>query len=173
MDMGRRRTGMIIDAMDARIIELVQRDARMPNTAIAELVGLSEAAVRKRLDRLVREQIITLSAHADPLKIGFEIWALISVQTLANRTNAIAEHIARHPTVTLVGLVTGAFDIFVVALFRSTTELNTFVNDELRALDGVTRTTTSHVTKMIKRDFAFGVPISEDFRKQDAADATH
>lgn len=160
--MGRRKNGLLIDSTDARIIALVQRDGRLTNTAIAKTVGLSEAAVRKRLERLVREEVIHFRAHADPLKIGFQIWAIIEVQTVAHLTARVAERIAELPGVIVVGLVTGNYDVYVVALFRSTEEFNTFIIEGLRKIRGVTRTTTSYITKAIKRDFAFGVPILEE-----------
>jgi len=160
--MGRRKMGTLIDPTDARIIALVQRDGRLPNTAIAKAVGLSEAAVRKRLDRLVREEVIHFRAHADPLKIGFQIWAIIEVQTVPHLTTRVAEQIAELPGVIVVGLVTGNFDVYAVGLFRSTEEFNTFIIDRLRKIPGITHTTTSYITKAIKRDFAFGVPILED-----------
>lgn len=159
--MGRRKGGLLIDPVDARIIALVQRDGRMSNTAIAKVVGLSEAAVRKRLDRLVRDEVIHFRAHADPLKIGFQIWAIIEVQTVPHLTTRVAEQIAELPSVIVVGLVTGNFDVYAVGLFRSTDDFNTFIIDRLRKIPGITHTTTSYITKAIKRDFAFGVPILE------------
>lgn len=162
--MARRRSGVIIDPTDARIIALVQADGRLPNTAIAKSVGLSEAAVRKRLDRLVRDEIIHFRAHADPLKIGFQIWAIIEIQTQPSLTTRVAEKIAELPGIIVVGLVTGNFDVYAVGLFRSTEEFNDIIIERLRKTRGVTRTTTSYITKAIKRDFAFGVPILEAAR---------
>jgi Lrp/AsnC family transcriptional regulator for asnA, asnC and gidA len=160
--MGRRKSGMLMDSTDARIIALVQRDGRLANTAIARAVGLSEAAVRKRLDRLVRDGVIHFRAHADPLKVGFQIWAIIEVQTVPRLTTRVAEQIAELPGVIVVGLVTGNFDVYAVGLFRSTEDFNTFIIDRLRKIRGVTHTTTSYITKAIKRDFAFGVPILDN-----------
>jgi Lrp/AsnC family transcriptional regulator for asnA, asnC and gidA len=158
--MARRRDANGIDEIDAHIIELIQLDARMPNTAIAKTIGLSEAAVRKRLDRLVKKQIISLKAHVDPLKVGFNIWSLIQIQTTAVRAIPVARAIAELPSAMMVALATGNFDVYVVGLFRTTEELNDFL-DELRKMRGVQRTSTAFVTELIKRDFGFGVPVIE------------
>jgi Lrp/AsnC family transcriptional regulator, regulator for asnA, asnC and gidA len=155
----RRRDDARIDATDARIIELLQTDGRMPNTAVAKKVGLSETAVRKRVDRLLREEIITFRAHADPLKIGFQLWAIIEVQTVPRLTQQVAQKIAALPGIFLVGLGTGHFDVYSVGVFRSTKEYNEFLTRRLQKIHGVTRTATSFITEIVKRDFAFGVPV--------------
>jgi Lrp/AsnC family transcriptional regulator for asnA, asnC and gidA len=161
--MARRRDEDSIDEIDANIIELIQQDARMPNTAVAKMIGLSEAAVRKRLDRLVRRQIISLHAHVDPLKVGFNIWSLIEIQTTAARAAPVARAIAALPSAMMVALATGNFDVYVVGLFRTTEELNDFL-EEVRNMRGVQRTSTAFVTELIKRDFGFGVPVIEQAR---------
>lgn len=157
--MRRRKTGALIDATDARIIELLQTDGRMPNTTVAKKVGLSETAVRKRVNRLVREEIITFRAHADPLKIGFQLWATIEVQTVPRLTQQVAKKIATLPGIFLVGLGTGHFDVYSVGVFRSTKEYNEFLSRHLRKIHGVRSTATSFITEIVKRDFAFGVPV--------------
>lgn len=155
---------MGVDPVDAKIIELIQQDARMPNTAIAKAIGLSEAAVRKRLDRLVRDQIVSLRAHVDPLKVGFNIWALIQVKAAAPATSRVAEQVALMPSAMMVALVTGDFDVYVVGVYRTAEELDRFL-EALREMPGVERTTTAFITRLVKRDFGFGVPVIEEFRR--------
>jgi Lrp/AsnC family transcriptional regulator for asnA, asnC and gidA len=159
-----RRGAFDVDPVDAKIIELIQQDARMPNTAIAKAIGLSEAAVRKRLDRLVRKQIVSLHAHVDPLKVGFNIWALVQVKAAAPATSQVAEKVAGMSSAMMVALVTGDFDVYVVGVYRNADELDDFL-EELRRMPGVERTTTAFITRLVKRDFGFGVPIIEEFRR--------
>ena len=165
-----RKGAFDVDPIDAKIIELIQQDARMPNTAIAKAIGLSEAAVRKRLDRLVRKQIVSLHAHVDPLKVGFNIWALVQVKAAASATSQVAEMVAGMSSAMMVALVTGDFDVYVVGVYRNAEELDEFL-EELRGMPGVERTTTAFITRLVKRDFVFGVPIIEEFRRLAAASA--
>ena len=64
---GRKKT---IDAVDCRMIELLQKDGRISNTVIAKTIGISEATVRSRLQRLILEQYIQIVAVSNPLKLG-------------------------------------------------------------------------------------------------------
>jgi DNA-binding Lrp family transcriptional regulator len=163
--MGRRKQGIFVDPVDARIVQILQSDSRIPNTEIARRVKLSEGAVRKRIERLVREEVITFRAHADPIKVGFRVWAAYWIQAEPTSISSVADEVARLPEVFLVCLGTGEFDIYAVAVFRSTEEFNEFTNERLQKIRGVSRTRTSYLTKVLKRDFAFGVP-NPDGQKQ-------
>lgn len=163
--MGRRRLGILVDQVDAQILQILQSDSRTPNTEIARKVKLSEAAVRKRIERMVREEVITFRTHADPLKIGFKVWAAYWIQAEPTSISSTAEEVARLPGVFLACLGTGEFDIYAVAVFRSIEEFNEFTTERLPKIPGVTRTRTSYFTRVIKRDFAFGVPTPSDAPK--------
>ena len=164
--MGRRKQGLVVDDMDAHILEFLQRDARTPITEIARKVQLSDVAVRRRIERLVREEVITFRAHVDPLKIGFSVWAMVWIQAEPRLLDSVAQQVARMPGVFLVCLGTGEFDIYAVAVFRSAQEFTEFINERLLKIRGVTRTTTSYITKVVRRDFAFGVPLANEEPKR-------
>lgn len=160
--MGRRKHGLLVDDVDAHILEFLQRDARTPITEIARKAGLSDVAIRRRIERLVRDEVVTFRAHVDPLKIGFSVWAMMWIQAEPRSIDSVAEQVARLPGVFLVCLGTGEFDIYAVAVFRSGEEFTQFVNEKLMKIRGVTRTTTSYITRVVKRDFAFGVPLASE-----------
>lgn len=160
--MGRRKHGVLVDDVDAHILEFLQRDARTPITEIARKVRLSDVAVRRRIERLVREDVVTFRAHVDPLKIGFSVWAMIWIQAEQRFLDSVADQVARLREVFLVCLGTGEFDIYAVAVFRSGEEFAQFMNEKLLKIRGVTRTTTSYMVRVLKRDFAFGVPLASE-----------
>ena len=71
--------GTLLDAPNRAIIEALQRDGRQPYGAIAEEVGLSEAAVRRRVQRLRESGIMQIVAVTDPLQLGFTRQAMIGI----------------------------------------------------------------------------------------------
>src|SRR5437879_11231944 len=148
--MGRRKQGVLVDDVDAHILEFLQRDARTPITEIARRARLSDVAIRRRVERLVRTEVVTFRAHVDPLKIGFSVWAMVWIQAEPRAIDLVAEQVARLPGVFLVCLGTGEFDIYAVAVFRSAAEFTELVNDRLMKIRGVTRTTTSYITRVVK-----------------------
>lgn len=160
--MGRRKRGVLVDAVDARILEFLQRDARTPVTAIARTIHLSDVSVRRRIERLVRDEVVTFRAHVDPLKVGFSVWAVVWIQVEPRLVDAVARQIERLPGVVLLCLGTGEFDIYAVVVLPSANDFASFLNDRLLKIRGVRRTTTSYITRVLKRDFAFGVPLAAD-----------
>ena len=68
-----------IDKIDSKIICLLQKDGRMANTEIAKRVGITEATVRNRINRLIEDDIIQIVAVSDPFKLGFEIAGNIKI----------------------------------------------------------------------------------------------
>lgn len=117
--MGRRRPGVLVDAVDAHILEFLQRDARTPITEIARKVQLSDVSVRRRIERLVREEVITFHAHVDPLKVGFSVWAVTWIQVEPRLVESVAAQIARLPRVVPLCLGTGEYDIDAVVVLPS------------------------------------------------------
>ena len=69
-----------LDAIDCQMIELLQKDGRISNTDIAKEIGLSEATVRTRLNRLIQDEVIQIVAVSNPIKLGFKIVGNIRIQ---------------------------------------------------------------------------------------------
>ena len=147
-----------IDDVDKRIIAALQSDARRPNTEIARQLGVAEATVRKRIDRLNREKVISFAAFVDPLKIGFQIYASIGIQVELDKSHEVAEQLARLSEVTFVGYATGTYDLIVAAVLRSNEDFLTFLLEKVARIAGVKRTETSLVLKLVKRSFVWGTP---------------
>ena len=99
MSDGRTRNarGYEVSDLDKRIIEHLQQDGRRPFTQIATELGVSEAAVRARTNRLIEKGILQVVGVTDPLKLGFQQWAMIGVKCEAARLLEVAEEIAAFP----------------------------------------------------------------------------
>src|SRR6187399_619188 len=101
-----------VSALDKRIIEHLQADGRRPFTQIAADLGVSEAAVRARTNRLVERGILQIVGVADPDKLGFQ-QALIGIRCEPGRLLEVAEALASMPEVDYVVVTAGRFDVLI------------------------------------------------------------
>ena len=101
-----------LSPLDKRIIEHLQEDGRRPFTQIASALGVSEAAVRARTNRLVERGILQIVGVADPDKLGFQ-QALIGVRCQPGKLLEVAEALASMPEVDYVVVTTGRFDVLI------------------------------------------------------------
>ena len=102
----------MLDSVAKGIIEQLQQDGRRSYAAIAKAVGMSEAAVRQRVQRLVDTGVVHIVAVTDPLQVGFERQALIGVNVQGD-VNAVADALAEVPEVDYVVITAGSFDLIV------------------------------------------------------------
>jgi Lrp/AsnC family transcriptional regulator for asnA, asnC and gidA len=147
-----------IDATDRRIVALLQLDGRMSNVDIARAIGVAEATVRKRLERLLNEDVIHVVAmpHAD--KMGLEVETAIMLKVDLRQVDRIGEQLAAMKEVRAVKYATGEYDIILEAVFPSDDELLQFLTSRLARIQGIRTTATSHVLKTIKRSCDWVLP---------------
>jgi Lrp/AsnC family transcriptional regulator for asnA, asnC and gidA len=155
-----------IDEVDAKIIIVLQADGRTPNTEIARRVGIAEATVRKRIDRLRQEKVIRVGAWADPLKIGYQTYGNIEIQVNPPDIEKVAERLARLPEIFFLGICTGGFDILASAVFHSNEHMYEFMTKRLTRVPGIQRTSTSNVIRVVKREYALPFIASTDPSRQ-------
>src|SRR5512145_3310679 len=91
------RPGEEVSELDKRIIEHLQADGRRPFTQIAADLGVSEAAVRARTNRLIERGILQIVGVTDPLKLGFQQMAMIGIRCESDRLVSVAEAVAEMP----------------------------------------------------------------------------
>lgn len=151
---GRRRDEL--SDLDRRIIRHLQEDGRRPFTQIAADLGVSEAAVRARTNRLVERGILQIVGVTDPNKLGFH-QALIGVRCEPGRLVAVAEALAALPEVDYVVITTGRFDILVETVSSDPDGLLRFLTDRLQTIDGVRDTETFTYLRLVKQTYQFGV----------------
>ncbi|MCA1668165.1 MAG: Lrp/AsnC family transcriptional regulator, partial [Thermomicrobia bacterium] len=128
------------DALDWQLIRLLQEDGRRPTAAIARDVGLPEATVRRRIDRLIREKTIQIVAVADDEKLGLALHMLIGVQIDLQQVEAIGGALCALPEVRWVGMTTGPYDYVIEAFFHSTRHFHDFLTRVIAYIPGVKRT---------------------------------
>src|SRR4029079_12895605 len=150
------RTGDEISALDKRINEHLQQDARRPFTQIAAELGVSEAAVRARTNRLVDRGILQIVGVTDPLKLGFQQMAMIGIRCEAHRLRDVASKCADMPEVDYVVITAGTYDILIETVCEDNEGLLRFLAERLRTIDGVRDTETFVYLRMVKQSYQWG-----------------
>ncbi|HEV3328682.1 MAG TPA: Lrp/AsnC family transcriptional regulator, partial [Acidimicrobiales bacterium] len=144
-----------LDDVDRKIIGVLQRDGRCPYGTIAKQVGLSEAAVRRRVQRLRETGIMEIVAVTDPLQLGFTREALVGIRVQGD-VRLVADKIASIDEVNYVVLCAGSFDILAELVTVDDDSLVHLLNDSIRSIPGVTEVETFLYLKLAKQTFNWG-----------------
>jgi Lrp/AsnC family transcriptional regulator, regulator for asnA, asnC and gidA len=163
-----RRIPQRLDHTDVEIIRMLQADARRPNTDIARRLGIAETTVRNRIERLTREGVVQCGAWTDPLKIGYQTYAIIQIQVAPPRLEKVAEVLAGLPEVFFLGIATGGFDIVAAAVFRSNEHLYELMTKRFARIAGIQRTSTLGIVRIVKRAYSYPVPAIEPAAASDS-----
>jgi Lrp/AsnC family transcriptional regulator for asnA, asnC and gidA len=147
-----------LDAVDRQIIRVLQEDGRTSNVDIARRVGVSEATVRKRLDRLVEAGVFRVIATPNPAKVGYSTVTFITLDVDLAQLDRIADELIQAPQVRSVYYTTGESNLLVEAWFRSSDGLLRFLTQHIAAIPGVKRTATWHVLRTIKDCSQWSLP---------------
>ncbi|WP_043600163.1 Lrp/AsnC family transcriptional regulator [Cellulomonas flavigena] len=153
--MTQRDRAVVLDAAAKGIIEQLQEDGRRPYATIGKAVGLSEAAVRQRVQRLQESGVIQIVAVTDPLQVGFRRQAMIGIRADGD-LNELAERVAAVPEVDYVVVTAGSFDVLVEVVCEDDEHLLALLNERVRALPGVRSTETFVYLRLHKQLYNWG-----------------
>lgn len=143
-----------LDDVSKRIIEQLQADGRRPYAAIAKAVGLSEAAVRQRVAKLLDGGVIQVVAVTDPLQVGFARQAMVGVRCRGD-LEAVAAALAAFEEVDYVVISAGSFDVLVEAVCTGDDHLLDLLG-RIRAVPGVEATETFVYLRLAKQRYDWG-----------------
>lgn len=143
-----------LDAIDWRIIQALQQDGRMPFAQIAEQLDVSPSMVRARYQRLVSLGVLRVAAITNPLRLGYNMMALIGVKVEGRRLLPVAEQIASLDEVIYLIATSGAYDLFVEVICRDHAHLLNFLTEKLALIDGI-RATESFIHLKIVKEIYF------------------
>jgi len=146
---------MHLDAVSRRIIEQLQQDGRRSYAAIAKVVGLSEAAVRQRVQKLLDAGVMEIVAVTDPLRVGFRRQALIGLKAEGD-LRQIADKLADVPEVDYVVACAGSFDLLVELVCEDDEDLFRLINDRVRTTPGVRATESFVYLRLVKQTYTWG-----------------
>ena len=146
--------GLVLDDISRAIIEQLQEDGRRPYARIAAAVGLSEAAVRQRVQRLLDTGVMQIVAVTDPLQVGFSRQAMVGVRTRGD-ARTVADALAGFDEVDYVVITAGSVDLLVEAVCEDDDQLLDIVS-RIRATEGVESTETFLYLGLRKQTYAWG-----------------
>ncbi len=148
------RTTVRLDATAKRIIELLQEDGRISYAAIAKAVGLSEAAARARVQKLLDSDVMQVVAVTDPTQVGFTRQAMIGVRTEGDPMK-VGDRLAEVPEVDYVVTTAGSFDLLVEVVCEDDPHLLDVIR-QVRELEGVVSSETFVYLKLNKQHYNWG-----------------
>ena len=145
-----------LDEVSKAIIEQLQQDGRRSYAAIGKVVGLSEAAVRQRVQRLIDHGVMQVVAVTDPLELGFARQAMVGIR-VSGPLEGVADALAEMPEVDYVVITSGPSDLLVEVVCESHVHLLELISTKIRALQGVVSTETFMYLKLRKQTYSWGV----------------
>jgi Lrp/AsnC family transcriptional regulator, regulator for asnA, asnC and gidA len=149
------RRASALDDVSRRIVEQLQEDGRRSFVTIARTVGLSEAAVRQRVQKLIDADVMQIVAVTDPLQVGFSRQAMIGVRVSGDVAH-VAGALCERPEVSYVVTTAGSFDLLVEVVCEDDDHLLELLMSHIRGLEGVTSTETFVYLKLNKQHYNWG-----------------
>jgi Lrp/AsnC family transcriptional regulator for asnA, asnC and gidA len=149
------RAPALLDRINRTIIEQLQQDGRRSYAAIAKEIGLSEAAVRQRVQRLLDSGVMQVVAVTDPLTVGFNRQAMIGVRA-GGDLREVAARLAGLSEVDYVVITSGRFDILIEVVCEDDEQLLRLLNDDIRTVEGVRDTETLVYLRLVKQTYSWG-----------------
>src|SRR5512141_282207 len=147
-----------LDANDVQIVNLLLEDGRMPASEIARRIGVSERVVRYRIEQLVGNGVIQVSAVVNPEAFGLTIKADVWLEVESDQITSVAKKLAKYDSITYVACGIGESDISIQVVAADTQEIYHFVTEAIRKIPGVRKTTTSIVPVVVKDVYQWRVP---------------
>ncbi len=148
-------TEPVLDDINKRIIERLQQDGRTSYAALATVVGLSEAAVRQRVARLLDSGVMQIVAVTDPLMLGFARQVMVGLRVEGD-LRPVADALAAVPEIDYVVICAGGYDLLVELVCTDDEDLLRLLNDTIRVIPGVRSTETFVYLKLAKQTYSWG-----------------
>jgi Lrp/AsnC family transcriptional regulator for asnA, asnC and gidA len=145
----------LLDDVSMRIIRELQQDGRRPFTAIAKTVGLSEAAVRQRVQRLLDAGVMQIVAVTDPLRVGLHRQAMVGLRVDGD-VRDVASKLAASDEIDYVVICSGAYDLLVELTARDDEHLLEVINSHIRSIPGVRSAETFVYLRLEKQTYTWG-----------------
>jgi Lrp/AsnC family transcriptional regulator for asnA, asnC and gidA len=145
---------VILDEVSKRIIEQLQSDGRRSYAAIGKAVGLSEAAARQRVQRLVEAGVMQIVAVTDPLTLGFRRQTMIGIRCVGD-LERVADLLADMAEIDYVVITAGSFDLLAEVVCEDDDQLLEIIS-RVRTIPSVTTTETFVYLKLRKQTYSWG-----------------
>jgi Lrp/AsnC family transcriptional regulator for asnA, asnC and gidA len=150
-----RTSTALLDDVSMQIIRELQRDGRRPYTSIAKTVGLSEAAVRQRVQRLLDAGVMQIVAVTDPLRVGLHRQAMVGIKVDGD-VRDVAAKLSSNAEIDYVVICSGSYDVLVELTARDDEHLLEVVNTQIRSIPGIRSTETFVYLRLEKQTYSWG-----------------
>ncbi len=151
---GSAQIRVLLDDISKEIIEQLQQDGRRSYAAIGKAVGLSEAAVRQRVQRLIDGGAMQIVAVTDPMTLGFRRQTMIGVRCSGD-LDRVADQLAAMPEIDYVVIIAGSFDLLIEVVCEDDDQLLDILS-RVRTIPSVTATETFVYLKLRKQTYSWG-----------------
>ena len=149
-----------IDAVDSQMIQLLQKDGRIPNTAISKKLGIAESTVRTRLKRLIDNKIVQIVAVSNPFDLGFQVAGNFKIAIDLKKKDRIMKELVAIKELWYVVLTTGGTDVDADFIVPSFEDIESLIFEKLNTIDGIKQIETSLIMQYGKHNFEWGTAMS-------------
>lgn len=139
------------------MIELLQEDGRLSVAKLSRSLGITEVTVRKKLNRLLSEEVIRVVATVDPFDVGYETPVIIGLKVQRTRIDEVANRLSGLPQVRFIAASTGRVDLIVEVVTRTNQDLAAFLLDELGSIEGILDSETNLIVRIYKQSWDWGI----------------
>jgi Lrp/AsnC family transcriptional regulator for asnA, asnC and gidA len=147
------------DKNDIKIVNILLEDGRIPASEIARRLGdISERAIRYRIDKMLSEGVLQVSAIINPAAFGLTIKADVWIEVESDKILAVAKKLTEFENITYVACGIGENDISIQLVAKDTSEIYHFITNVVRKVPGVRKTTTSIVPIILKDIYQWRIP---------------
>lgn len=145
----------MLDDIDKAIVRELQVDGRLPYAQLGPKVGLSQAAVRQRVQRLIGSGVMQVVAVTDPLRLGFTLQAMVGIRATGD-LSSLAAALAEVPEIDYVVVSSGRFDLLLEVVCEGHEELYALLDDRVRCLEGVLTAEVFTYLHLEKQTYSWG-----------------
>ncbi len=141
------------DSLDTQLVRLLEQDGRQSSRVLAKSLNASAATIRRRIRKLVQENVIHIQAILNPSKVGFGLSAVVALDVEPKNLETAVAQLAGHPNVEWLSITTGRFDIIAEVRFASTDELYAFLQTEMPKIEGLKNSETFVCLHLVKAPY--------------------
>lgn len=145
-----------LDKLDSQIVAALQVDGRVSFSKLARELGVAEGVVRYRYHNLRNSDVLRVVGIADPLKVGFEVMALLGVKVRPGTTEAVVERLGAHEEISYLLVTSGSYDIFCEVMCRDHEHFSMLLHEQIHRIDGVVDTQSFIVLGTPKLSYGWG-----------------
>ncbi|CAN5646322.1 hypothetical protein BH24CHL1_BH24CHL1_15450 [soil metagenome] len=151
-----------VNRTDLKLIRCLQENPRASYATMARATELSETTIRRRVEALINDGVITPAMMPDTLRLGYPVTAFVALKIDVTHRRAVASAIANLPSVTYVAETLGRYDVLLLVAEREVVGLTTFLEEQIAILPGVRDTEVMVIPRTHKSMRAWRVPLDDN-----------